>query len=86
MFRRFGDEKQIAGFEKQQAELRDRIINNSYFKTLSQDDQKKVLSGERQMLWSRDEAIKNAGFETKFFNGLWVNLSQYTHILSVSFY
>lgn len=86
MFRRFGDEKQIAGFEKQQAELRDRIINNSYFKTLSQDDQKKVLSGERQMLWSRDEAIKNAGFETKFFNGLWVNLSQYTHILTFAFY
>jgi hypothetical protein len=78
--------EEVAEFERQREEIRERLRRNVYFNTLPPAVQKKCLNGKYLMIDARDELVSSIGFEKGAFNAIYDFLSQYTHILPLSFY
>jgi hypothetical protein len=76
----------IAGLSAQAAELRERLQQNSWFLNLAPKLQKQLLTGDWLTVTARDEQLAAAGWEKKDFYVLWHFLSQYIHVLPMSFY
>lgn len=77
---------EVAGFQKHQAELQDRLKGNEYFQSLPAAVQKQCLNGRFLMIDSRDEMLAKVGFEKGQFDAIYDLWSQHVHILPISFY
>jgi hypothetical protein len=76
----------LAGFESQQAEIRGRLEKNNWFLALDSKWQKRLLTGDVLTITSRDELLDQVGWDRKHFYAYWHLLSQYTHVLPLTFY
>lgn len=76
----------LEGFEKQREELRERLNDNEYFKSLPAAVQKNCLNGRFLMIDTRDEMLTKVDFEKGQFDALYDLWSQHVHILPMSFY
>jgi hypothetical protein len=81
-----GFSSDIENFEKQRANLRERLTGNEYFKSLPAPVQKNCLNGKFMMIDSRDEMLARVGFQKGQFDALYDLWSQHVHILPMSFY
>ncbi|HCS8192713.1 hypothetical protein [Pseudomonas aeruginosa] len=66
-------------------ELRERLNENPWFLALDRNVKKGCLSGKFLMVQSRDQVLEMAGLEIDQFNAVWDLLSQYAHMLPMSF-
>lgn len=66
-------------------ELQERLNSNPWFLALARDVRKGCLSGKYLMTQSRDQVLEMAGLEVDQFNAIWDLLSQYSHMLPMSF-
>lgn len=80
------DPAEVSAFSTESENLRDRLRKNPWFSRLDQKLQKRLLSGDLLTITDRDDQIKALGWEKKYFDRIWVLLSQYTHVLTLSFY
>jgi hypothetical protein len=78
--------EQRSGFAAQQTELRERLARNNWFLALDAKLQKRLLSGDMLTIPTRDKLLAEVGWERADFYGIWNMLSQYTHVLPLSFY
>jgi hypothetical protein len=76
----------VAGLKQQQSEIRDRLKSNSHFLQLESKLQRRLLSGELLTIAPRDELLVKVGWKRDDFYLYWHLLSQYTHVLPLSFY
>lgn len=76
----------IAGLSIQAEELRERLRKNEWFTKLDAGTQKRCLAGDNLMVPSRDEMLIKVGWDKKHFYFIWDFLSQYAHVLPISFY
>jgi Family of unknown function (DUF5677) len=81
-----GVREDVAGFEQQNAELRERLNKNPYFNSLPNKLRNDCLLGKFPMLSSRDELIAELGFDKGVFDSLYDLWSQHIHMLPLSFY
>lgn len=81
-----GASEEVAGFTTRAEELRERLRKNSWFTDLSGSVQKRSLAGDNLMIPNRDEMLEKVGWDKKTFYFFWDLLSQYAHVLPISFY
>ncbi len=86
LFKNLGIAKDIEGFERQRAELQDRLLGNEYFNSLSPAVQKNCTNGRFLTVDTRDEMLAKVGFEKGQFDALYDLWSQHVHILPLSFH
>lgn len=77
---------EIAGFDEQAEELRQRLLSNTYFQALAPGQQRKFLNGQTPYLFALEEIGERAGIEKPQFRWLYVLLSSHVHGLPMSFY
>ncbi|WP_305819388.1 hypothetical protein [Photobacterium leiognathi] len=75
-----------AGCREQQVELKERLQGSEYFKGLPVKLQKQLLTGKALMIPSRDELLEKLGADVGEFNAYYDLVSNYTHILPISYY
>lgn len=75
-----------AGFLEQQTEIKDRLNKTKYFIDLPSPLQKQLLSGKSLMIPSRDELLEKLNVDIGEFNAFYDVVSNYTHILPISYY
>lgn len=78
--------EEVAGFMTQAEELRERLRKNEWFTDLSASVKKRCLAGDNLMIPNRDEMLEKVEWDKKTFYFFWDLLSQYAHVLPVSFY
>lgn len=78
------DPEQVAGFEAQAEELRERLKANAYFTQLGQ--QKKLLNGQTAYLYPIEELAERAGIEKGTYRWLHVLFSSHVHGLPMSYF
>lgn len=66
-------------------ELRIRLNSNPWFLALDKEVRKGCLSGKYLMVQNRDHILELAGLDRGQFNAAWDLLSQYAHMLPMSF-
>lgn len=76
----------LEGFEKQRAELQERLSGNEHFKSLPAAVQKNCMNGRFLTFDTRDEMLAKVAFEKGQFDALYDLWSQHVHILPLSFY
>ncbi|WP_338923829.1 hypothetical protein V0M98_37100 (plasmid) [Pseudomonas silesiensis] len=81
-----GASDDLDGFRTQSEELKGRLRNNEWFTDLQPSVQKRSLAGDNLMIPNRDEMLEKVGWDKKSFYSTWDLLSQYAHVLPVSFY
>ncbi len=86
LFKNLGVTEDIESFEKQRAELQDRLMGNEYFNYLSPAVQKNCKNGKFITIDTRDEMLAKVGFEKGQFDALYDLWSQHIHVLPLSFY
>jgi hypothetical protein len=87
MFRDFHpDSPELAGFEEQANELRQRLQKNSFFMTLSSKQQKHFLKGDAALLLSQDKLLERLEVEIGHFRGLYRFFSSHVHTFPLAFY
>ncbi|WP_241610150.1 hypothetical protein [Rosenbergiella epipactidis] len=74
------------GLNKQKDELTERLNSIDYFQNLSGPTKKRCLNGKALMIPSRDELLIEMGEDVRAFNIMFDFLSNYTHILPISYY
>lgn len=77
---------EVAAFEKQRAEIQERLKGNEFFVTLPAAVQKQCLNGRFLMIDNRDAMLAKVGFEKGQFDAIYDLWSQHIHILPMSFY
>lgn len=86
LHKNIGFTEDIEGFEKQRAELQERLLVNEYFNSLPPAVQKNCRNGRFLTIDTRDEMLAKVGFEKGQFDALYDLWSQHVHILPLSFY
>ena len=86
MLSNIGADEGVGGLQQQAEELRERLNSNPWFQTLPQQVKKRCLSGDNLMIPTRDEMLVRAGWEKTTFYAYWDLLSQYAHVLPISFF
>ncbi len=76
----------IAGFERQLEELKERLLTNKFFNALTAKTQKSCLSGKYLMIDNRDQMLGKIGMHISQTNAIYDLWSQHIHILPLSFY
>lgn len=79
-------EEQVKEFVKTADELRDRLRNNPYFNTIDYRTRERLLKGDALTIPTRNELLDELKIEKEWFYMVWNLLSQYTHVLPMSFY
>jgi hypothetical protein len=80
------DSEHLKGLSAQADEIRSRLTQNNWFCKLDQGLRKRLLSGDPLKITARDEQLEELSWDKKEFYMLWHFLSQYAHILPLSFY
>lgn len=78
--------EQVAHFEQQAEELRDRLRTIPYFQNLPAAVQNTCLAGKKAWFMDRAQLVALVGMEKPAFDILWDLWSQHTHIHPMSFY
>lgn len=78
--------EEMQGFAGQAEEIRLRLRDNPVFSTFDAKGQRRLLSGDNPMTCTRDTLLDELGWDRKLFYTMWNLLSQYAHVLPVSFY
>lgn len=87
MFESTGDSpEQVAGFDVQAEELRERIRANPFFQSLPAPKKKSLLHGQTAYLMPLEDIGERVGVEKARFRWLYVLLSSHVHGLPMSFY
>lgn len=86
LFDALGQQDQVAGFDEQADELRERLKANEFFSALPGGQQKKLLNGQTAYLMPLEDIAERAGIEKAEFRYLYVLLSSHVHSLPMSFY
>lgn len=86
MLSNIGSDTATDSLKEQAEELRERLNRNPWFQALTAQMKKRCLSGDNLMIPSRDEMLERAGWEKKTFYAYWDLLSQYAHVLPISFF
>lgn len=86
LHKNIGFTEDIEGFEKQRAELQERLLVNEYFNSLPPAVQKNCKNGRFLTIDTRDEMLAKVGFKKGQFDALYDLWSQHVHILPLSFY
>lgn len=77
---------EIQGLKSQAIEIASRLEGIAYFSNLDPKLKKELLAVKHLMITPRSELIVAVGLEKDEFDFFWNYLSQYTHILSFTFY
>ena len=85
LFDALGQSDQVAGFDQQADEIRERLKENSFFNSLP-GGQKKILNGQTTYLMPLEDIAERAGLEKTTFRYLYILLSSHVHSLPMSFY
>ena len=80
------DSDDLAGFEKQAEELRDRLRKNEFFLALKESQQRHLLHGKHAYAVSLESIAEHAGVAITEFRWLYRFLSSHVHGLPMSFY
>lgn len=86
LFEAMADANSASEFDAPAAELRTRLMANSYFGTLTSGQQKQVLRGNSAYLSPLEDISEKAGLEKSKFRWLYIFLSSHVHSLPMSFY
>lgn len=86
LYKNLKNEKEVQEFEIQQKEIKERLISSSYFCDLEPRLQKQLLTGKALMIPSRDQLLEKLGSDVGEFNAFYDVISNYTHILPISYY
>ncbi len=76
----------IKGFHKQADEIKERLEGIEYFAGLDPRLKKELLAGKWLMITPQKELIAKLELDQADYDFFWNYLSQYTHILSFTFY
>lgn len=79
-------EAEIQGFETQAEEIKTRLESIAYFNNLPAKLRKDLLAGKWLMITPQRDLIAKLGINQNDYDFFWNYLSQYTHILSFTFY
>ncbi len=79
-------EDQIESFEKQAQELRERLLNNPHFLSLSDKKRKDLLKGHNHYLYNQDELIMRMVEDVETFRFMYRFLSAQVHTMPLGFY
>lgn len=79
-------DEDIAGFQEQAKEITERLEGIEYFSNLDPKLKKELLTGKWLMITPQKDLIANLGINQADFDFFWNYLSQYTHVLSFTFY
>jgi Family of unknown function (DUF5677) len=77
---------EIKGFKEQEKEIVDRLNGIEFFTDLDPKLRKEILAGKWLMISSQKELNAKLGINQADFDFFWNYLSQYTHVLSFTFY
>jgi hypothetical protein len=80
------NEEGESSFQTHEGEIKQRLRDTEYFCKLPIKLQKALLSGKALMIPSRDELLTKLEIDTGWFNAFYDLLSNYTHILPMSYY
>lgn len=86
MFDAIGDVEEVAGFEAQAEELRERLTSNMFFQALDPRRHKKLLHGQTAYLFPLEVIAERAGIDLRTFRWLYVLFSSHVHALPMSSY
>lgn len=81
-----GGGTQADQLREQGEEIRDQLRANDWFAQLEPHRQKSLLTGESLTIEARDSLLVRVGWDKDEFRAIWLLLSQYIHILPLSFY
>ncbi|WP_188861306.1 DUF5677 domain-containing protein [Marinobacterium nitratireducens] len=76
----------IAGFEKQLNDLRERLRKNDFFISIPDNQKKQFLNGNKAYLSSLEDIASRAGVDLNTFRWLYKFLSSHVHGFPMSFY
>lgn len=76
----------IEGLKEQAQEIRKRLESIQFFRGLDPKLKKDLLAGRHMMITPQKDVIAAAGIEQDTFDFFWNYFSQYTHVLSFTFY
>jgi len=79
-------DEDIAGFHEQAEKITERLQGIKYFSSLEPKLKKELLAGKWLMITPQKDLIANLGINQVEFDFFWNYLSQYTHVLSFTFY
>lgn len=79
-------DEEIDQFEEQSIIIKSRIESTAYFKSMAPQERGRILSGQHMMVYDKQSILARLGFEKDKFNMQYNYLSQYTHMLSFTFY
>lgn len=79
-------DQEIEGFREQADEIKARLEGIGYFAGLEPKLKKELLAGKWLMITPQKELIAQLGINQDEFDFFWNYLSQYTHVLSFTFY
>lgn len=79
-------DKDIEGFKVQAEIIKERLEGIKYFADLDPKLKKELLAGQRMMITHQKDLIAALGIDQREFDFFWNYLSQYTHVLSFTFY
>jgi len=86
LFETLGQHEQVAGFDEQADELRERLKANEFFTALPGGQQRKFLNGQAAYLMPLEDIAERTGIEKAEFRYLYGLLSSHVHSLPMSFY
>lgn len=81
-----GEAEKAAFFEAEQHRIREELSSNEFFLGLSAAVKKGCLNGKYLMIYPRDELVLKYELDKKVFDNMFDILSNYIHILPISFY
>lgn len=79
-------DEEVEWLEAQAEEIRERLNGINFFAKLDVKLKKNILAGRYLMITPQKEVIAAVGIEQEEYDFYWNYLSQYTHILSFTFY
>lgn len=85
MLTNIGADAETGGLKEHAEELKGKLDSNPWFQALAASVKKRCLSGDNLTIPTRDEMLVRAGWEKQTFYAYWDLLSQYAHVLPVSF-
>lgn len=77
---------EIDAYEEEIKTITDRLLGFNYFNSLDEKLRKEILKGNRLTITTRNQQLEQLEFDEAEFKFIWNYLSQYTHVLSLSFY
>lgn len=77
---------QFEFYSEQKRIITERLEGNKYFQALPDGVRRGCLKGQYLMISTQDEMVERVGWDVNSFRVLWDVMSQYAHVLTLSFY